>query len=516
MRVYFRTDATEEIGVGHFIRCFTLAKELSNNGAQCTFLSSALIPEFSNWLEKSEFDLIALGQKTHPSPYESYFRIFESIDAEITIRAIGKEKPDWLVVDHYSLGKKWEQTLRESTRRLMVIDDLADKDHDCDLLLNQNVITGGRKLYEDRVEKACKKLIGTKFAVIDESFRILRSQLARKNGPVESLLVFFGGSDSHSLTQRILEILIFLDIEEITVDIVVTSQNLNCEEIAAICTEHSNIFFHKDVPSLAFLMAKADLFIGAGGTTTWERCCLGLPSIVITVADNQRIIAEELNNLGVIELFSHYDNFEGAKFKQALVDKLNMDDLQSWSERAMALVDGWGAVRVAAALCLSAQTKLNCRLATRDDEDILFEWANDALVRRNSFNPSTIEAEAHNVWFQDRLKSKNKTIIYMVETLRGKLPLGQVRFEFVSGFWEINYSLAEIARGYGLSSKAVSAALEALSQLHPEAYVSASVKPDNIASLKVFEKLKFDMKSGKDHHVFKKDIKEFCYGNNNQ
>jgi UDP-2,4-diacetamido-2,4,6-trideoxy-beta-L-altropyranose hydrolase len=222
-------------------------------------------------------------------------------DCRETHDALAESGPwDWLIIDHYALDRNWESAMRDCARRIAVIDDLADREHDCDLLLDQNLVVGMSERYEGKVPEQCVSLLGPRFALLQDAYAVLRREVLPRKGPVKRLLVFFGGSDPENLTARTLTAIESLDLTDVAVDVVVGNSNPHRAEVMAMASKIPGAALHTDLPSLAPLMASADLALGAGGVTSWERCCLGLPSLVITFAANQGPVAAELDRRGLI------------------------------------------------------------------------------------------------------------------------------------------------------------------------------------------------------------------------
>lgn len=286
----------------------------------------------------------------------------------------------------------------------------------------------------------------------------------------------------------------------------VTKLNSNLESIYKIAEGHSNIFIHEPTSSLANLMSKADLAIGACGATSWERCCLGLPALVITVADNQKPLADELSRRGLVKWLGHFNTVTDASLKNAIQEFLNERKswLKSCSEDCLNIVDGNGVKRVVSALCFTSQTAINVKQAKWGDESLLLEWANDALTRKNGLNHEKISIETHHQWFISRIDDPEKYLLYILKTDLG-YPVGQVRFEIQdNGDWEVHYSVAPMARGRNLGKKILEAAISEFNSINHGVKIYGRVKPKNIASKKIFEALGFSQSSDKGLVIFSK------------
>jgi UDP-2,4-diacetamido-2,4,6-trideoxy-beta-L-altropyranose hydrolase len=248
------------------------------------------------------------------------------------------------VVDHYALDEKWEGYLRPYVKKIMVIDDLADRAHDCDLLLDQNFYENLESRYNDLVPPQCKKLLGPKYALLRPEFRKARKNLRKRDGHVKRIMIFFGGSDPTNETTKALEAVRMLNRPDIAVDVVVGALNPNKDKINELCAAMTNITYHCQVSNMAKLMADADLFVGGGGSTTWERCCLGLPSMIISTARNQDAIAVgcELSGIGIYIGESKEISFNRIKIE---IEKmlLNQNALINMGKKSANMVDGKGA-----------------------------------------------------------------------------------------------------------------------------------------------------------------------------
>lgn len=287
MNVVIRTDASFEIGSGHVMRCLTVAKKLRDEGCHVKF-----------WMEPLEGNLI------------DYVAIegFENI--------IGSEQAKLYIVDHYGLNKQWETLIRNYTRKLVVIDDLA-REHDCDLLLDQNVVPHYETRYDDLVPTHCVKLLGPKYLMMRDEFIEARQQLRQRASQINRLLVFMGGTDPTNETMKIIKALNAFTFEQI--DIVVGNGNPVKEQIQTICLE-KGYRYHCQIGYLARLMQYADFAIGAGGTTMWERCYVGLPSSVTIVADNQIVATEFAATLGVIKNLGWHEQVTVATYEELLAN----------------------------------------------------------------------------------------------------------------------------------------------------------------------------------------------------
>ncbi|MCL6611788.1 MAG: UDP-2,4-diacetamido-2,4,6-trideoxy-beta-L-altropyranose hydrolase [Peptococcaceae bacterium] len=294
MKVIFRCDASIRIGTGHVMRCLTLADVLRSEGDDITFICRELPGNLCSVIKKKghKVSRLSCGNDFKKNDYKSQDEkicglSWKSDSEETVAELIRAGNPDWIIVDHYFLDKRWEAQIRPFVKNIMVIDDLADRPHDCDVLLDQNFYEKMEMRYEGKVPKHCRKLLGPGYALLRPEFREARRNLKERDGGVRRMLVFFSGSDPTNETARALEAIYRINRQDIGVDVVVGNVNPHRKMIKQMCSEIPSAVFHCQVDNMAKLMAQADLAIGAGGITTWERCFLGLPSIVLVLAKNQ-------------------------------------------------------------------------------------------------------------------------------------------------------------------------------------------------------------------------------------
>ena len=257
---------------------------------------------------------------------------------------------DWLVVDHYALGSQWESAMRRSARRIMVIDDLADRAHNCDVLLDQNFATIRHRRYGELAPKHARQLLGPSYALVRREFLLQReSSLARRDGRVQRLLVSMGGADPDNDTATALTGIAQLETPGLAVDVVLGQANPWQEEIRALCQDIPGAELHVQTRQMAQIMTRADLAITGGGSTTWERCVLGLPAIVAIQSDDQAPIAQAIQDIGGHEVLGRSRTLTGRDYRRAF-DSVTEDKLIRMSTVSASLCDGHGADRVASEL----------------------------------------------------------------------------------------------------------------------------------------------------------------------
>lgn len=351
LNVAIRADATSQIGTGHFMRCLTLADALRKRGAQICFISRSLPVHLSGMLSERHFEYVPLKsdiaeESSNELAHSKWLGVSQKQDARDTEKALNNRTWDLLIVDHYALDIRWERALRGSVRRIMVIDDIADRAHDCDLLLDQNYFADMQTRYEGKVSKNCRLLLGPRYALLREEFRELRELVKLRTAEVKRILVFFGGVDEDNYTGLAVEALAGSAIEDIAVDVVIGSQHPRRSDIERVCKTLGYVC-HVQISRMAELMANADLAIGAGGSASWERCCLGLPALLIALADNQIDIVKALNSVGACIYLGTKETVEVFAIRRSINLVLSSSSqIELISQHAYSLVDGMGAARV--------------------------------------------------------------------------------------------------------------------------------------------------------------------------
>jgi len=332
-RIAFRTDASDQIGTGHFMRCLTLADGLKQRGAQIRFVSRHLPEHLRSMLVANDHEFALLDSVQNDVVVDElahahWLEVSQAQDAADSIRALSDEAWDWLVIDHYTLDIRWESALRITAKRIMVIDDLADRQHDCDVLLDQNFYADMQTRYISKVPSHCALLMGPRYALLRDEFRQLHEQVKSRNGPVKRILVFFGGVDADNYTGRAIEALSEIVISGMHVDVVIGAQH-PCREQIKKASGLNGFICHIQTTKIAELMAIADLAIGAGGSATLERCSMGLPSIILVLAENQKKAAKDLNAAGVLINLGDARSVTKTKLAQAIRELIEDEKLRS-------------------------------------------------------------------------------------------------------------------------------------------------------------------------------------------
>lgn len=358
VRVAFRADASVQIGTGHVMRCLTLADELTRQGHECRFVCREHEGHLGELITSKGYGLTLLPScsdnelDTKDSRSDNYARwlgVPWQEDARQTLDALTPWQPDWLVVDHYALDAEWERALANAVGSIMVIDDLANRCHECALLLDQNL---GRveSDYDGLLPEDCQRLTGPGYALLRPEFANLREQsLKRRQQPeLKRILISLGGVDRTNVTGQVLDAISESALPASTeLDIIMGAAAPYLDEVrqqAARMPFRATVSVN--VTDIAERMCEADLAIGAAGSTSWERCCLGVPTILLAIADNQNMVNQALIDEGAaVELKVKCLRAAGGQvisnaFKEILVNGTKI------IEKAATVTDGLGCMRV--------------------------------------------------------------------------------------------------------------------------------------------------------------------------
>lgn len=470
----FRVDASPGIGSGHVRRCLVLAEALAADGWRVAFACRAGTKEAVPSLARSAFACRVVSAER---------------DGLASLHDLAAEGCDLLVVDHYGLDARFERSCRSWAKTIMVIDDLADRPHACDILVDQ---TPGRQAsdYAGLVPGNCTILAGSQFALLDPRFRQVRERLCAPGDNVRRVLVSFGGTDPAGATVRALEALGVAKLG-VAVDVVMGTATSDLGRIRQLAAElDPPAAVHVSVDDMASLIAQADMAIGAGGVSSLERCCLGVPSITITIADNQRKLADELAQAGATEYLGPVTQLSAADVADA-VSRLASDPARRLAMRAAAItiVDGLGVARVRAACSPALLAKdgrpVQLRLATMADAALMLVWQSTPGIRAYSRNPDAPTPVEHTRWMQNKLADP-RCIFHVI--LHDGRPVGILRLDRqADGGYEISILVAAQAHGKNIGG----AALELAKRLLPDAVIHAAIHPDNLASIRMFERAGF-------------------------
>jgi len=488
-RVAFRVDASVAMGGGHLKRCLSLASALTEAGAAVCFVCRPLDAVATWGLARQD---VAMQWLSAPSgdfqpgdgsvPHAGWAAVAWADDAEQTVQALAMSPPDWLVVDHYAFDARWHLSVRHALGcRVLVIDDLADRSIDADVLLDHNWDIDHRQRYAACIQRPPTWLTGPRYALLAPAYQ--HASRCIPGSDVHSIGIFMGGTDPGGASARVVHACRAAGFGG-PLEVVSTSASPHLPGLLEACAADAAITLTLDEPDLASFFARHDLQIGAGGGATWERCCIGAPAIGLALVANQMVVVQALDRLGVLRGARQDDMTDLPELTEVL--RQLIPDATARSElgqRAAALVDGRGAQRVALSLLGS---ELHLRPAVLGDARLLHAWRNHPMVRAASATQDPITFESHERWIRAVLAHSSR---WLFVGLVGRLPVGSIRFDRLdSGHLEVSLYLDPDLQGLGLGRHLLAAGECALLRLYSAGVtVEASVQPDNAASRRLFE-----------------------------
>lgn len=495
-RYVFRVDASTEMGIGHLMRCLTLAGRLHARAGHIHFITR-LLPDVLR------AQVLAAGYEMHQLPRRSQDGVSSEgpahaawlgaswqEDARQTAEVIADiGGADVLVVDHYAIDRRWEQCLREQVRWICVIDDLADRPHDCDVLLDQNYFLTPELRYQGLVPSECRLLLGPGQSLLREEFRREQKRLRQRDGQIRRVLIFYGGADPDNLTGFTLNALKPFMGGELEIDIAVGALNPHIASLSDFCNGHPFCHLHVQTDRMAELMAAADLAFGACGTASWERCAMGLPAIVMVFAHNQLAPTRALAEAGVVLNLGDAASVSAADLADAFLQLRGKPvQCQDMAQRALALMQATDApIEEILSGCLPFSFgDLLLRPATQSDAADLLMWRNQPEVRDNSRTSDVIDPEQHVRWLSGVLSDPDRHLLIV---RRSGKPVGVLRLDEDVHVGEVSIYLCPGAYGQGNGS-ALLRALEAwvLANRPAVTHLLAEVLDGNVVSHQLFRK----------------------------
>jgi UDP-2,4-diacetamido-2,4,6-trideoxy-beta-L-altropyranose hydrolase len=430
-------------------------------------------------------------------------------DACETASVSREEAASWVALDGYHFEASYQRLIKESVAKLLVIDDNAHAEHYySDLVLNQN-LHALEDMYSRR-EKHTRLLLGPRYALLRREYRNRRPARRHIAERARRLLVTLGGSDPDNVTLKVIQALGQMSADELEAKIVLGAWNTHRQEL---CAEVSSfgppMQILSDVSNMPELMAWADVAVTAGGTTCWELAYMGLPSLVVVLAENQRATAERLDGLGAALNLGWHSDIEVNQISQSIRDILNSPARRTeMSLNCMDFVDGEGAARVAARM---SGYRIRLRAARHDDVHATWKWCNDDVVRAASFYSDPIPWREHEKWFRSKLTSPDCLLYILLD--EDDKQIGQLRFDLQGGDTVVSISLDKECRGMGYGREALSLASRRLFSASTVSSIHAYVKPENAVSLRAFAEAGYhnvgrDLVRGSEalHLVFQKGV----------
>ncbi len=483
LTIAIRVDASPAIGFGHASRCLALAAALRRNGCRVVFLSRSgrdfLTPRATD-LGCDAFDI---GEAGHASEADD---ARESLDCLQTAAV----RPEWIIVDAYGLGATWHEAVRATGRRLLCIDDLANRCLACDVLVDQNLVADTHGRYAGLLSSDCRTLLGPRYALLSEDYAALRASGTTPGLGPRRIVVSFGGADKVEATLATVLAIMRMNEANVIADVVISSRHPQQPIIASLTARDSRIRLINTVPTLAPVLAGATLAVGGAGVSSWERLCLGVPSIAIPIAENQLPIAKALAAENLAYVLDPASPLWTTDLEAALHSLLRGNHTLDIA-KGMRLCDGLGAQRVALSLMHSAGSTLRTRPVAAKDRDLVLRWANDPDTRRASLSTRLILEQEHDGWFAKRIANSDDCVFVMVTSADGQ-PMGNVRLERnTTGQWSLSFVLAPEWRGLGLGKPIVAAGLAYFAKSIGRSRVGAVARQENLASQRILESLGF-------------------------
>lgn len=483
MKLAFRVDASQAIGTGHLRRCLALAHALRDLGAEVRFVMRDLGLDTTPLVDEAGFQCLMLA-KPGSEPVVSgiahadWAGVSEAVDAADTVAALAGWHPAWVIVDHYAFAADWHAAVRSGLEcRIAAIDDLADRALDIDLLIDHNYDADHRAKYAGRIGAGASVLGGSRFALLAAAFADAPRYVPHDE--VLSIGIFMGGVDRDNVSSLALKAIAESGFEG-DVEIVATSANPNLDALRAAAADRPGTALTIDLPDLAAFFARHDLQIGAGGGASWERCCIGVPTLLLLLAENQRAVVPALAAEGVAVTPMPLGTLDAAAIAEAIgaliADPGGRCDL---SERSRALIDGLGAHRVALRLLAD---RVAVRAARLDDAELMHRWRNDPVTRRVSRTSQEIEWDDHLAWTGRVLADPEREL--MIGTV-GDRPVGVIRFDRLDGGRaEVSLYLDPALHGLGLGKMMLLAGERAAAE---GLDILAEVLEGNDGSARLFE-----------------------------
>jgi UDP-2,4-diacetamido-2,4,6-trideoxy-beta-L-altropyranose hydrolase len=480
MNLLLRTDASIATGTGHVMRCLALAQAWQDIGGRAIFLMSETTPAVAERLQSASCEVRVISAEAGAQE-----------DSRQTAALAREQHAEWVVVDGYQFGADYQQVLKSAGLKVLFMDDFGHGErYSADLVLNPNVCAG-EALYQNR-EPYTRLLLGTRYCMLRREFNVWRQWQRELPRVARQVLVTMGGSDPENVTGRVLEALSSDKngrFEDLETTVVIGGSNPHYGSLEPRAARGGGkVTVRRDTTQIAQLMSAADVAISAAGSTCWELCLLGLPSLLVDVAANQTALAQELDRRGCA---IHLGNSRDVSV-ETIADQLeklirSQEVRQSLSRASRALVDGNGARRVAS---IVSGDGVFLRRATSNDSRLLWEWANDPAVRSASFSSSPIPWETHEAWFAEKLHQE-ECLILIAEDEEGS-PLGQIRFDArPDGDCEVDASVDPAKRGHGLATTLIRRGVQIVVTEKRCLRIHAFVKLENRASHHAFESAGF-------------------------
>lgn len=452
MNIFVRADSSIEIGYGHLMRCLTLAEYLKELGHKILFVCKKQEGSFEDYLINKGFQVHFLEEEA--------FDIYQGAN--------------WIVVDHYQLNKIWEeQVTKEARASLLVIDDL-DRAHHCDLLMDTTL--GKDNSHYSNVNPEATIFVGGKYCLLRKEFIRLREDALFRRKQCEKIskvLVNIGGTDHLGITLPIVENL--QQFENIKVDVVLSNKSQNFFKIKDICENNEDWNIYSFVENIHSLMIEADVAIGAAGTSSYERAALGLPTIMIQTAENQKFNVKAFEKYKIAKTLS---SSELDKINSYLNYFMNADTYQSYVANAFNYIKPLGFIEILKRI--HANEIYHLKIADETDIKQVYKWQSFPGARQFSRDKTAPRYEDHIKWFESSLTNSNRKM-FILQAF--EIPLGFVRVDLTESKNEVSIIISHGHYGQGLGKVALNLLRDKMKGIDLHAYI----EDQNIASIKIFE-----------------------------
>ncbi len=488
MRVAVRTDANNTVGTGHLHRCLNIGRELVARGHEVTLLlgrnswmssTKQLDEMFDSYQLSDSVNSFTIGSSISATPLHEVMQDARSTSAYLQSKSI-----DWLIVDHYSLGDAWvDEVKMRGDCRVLAIDDLGRSWTKADLLLDSALNAG---MFYSSFPKTGAGLFGPTYVPLNPAYK---TPLITRKGDNEKNIItlFFGGADSPNATATTLKALSSLMRKDLVVCAVVGDLNPNKNSLKAEY-DSPRVHFLEPADSLFEYLQASDGFLGGGGTTTWERLCLGVPSATISIAENQVQMSNDLAKAGCLIYLGGTTEVSDDTIRMTVGRLLDDHEFRRESSlQGRLLVDGFGSSRICEAMYPTDPKKITFRPVRPSDCLLLFRWVNDPGVRNSSLDSNSISWPTHTAWFENFLDHPGKRLF--IAELNG-MPVGQIRFEPSEDRLRLSYSVDSLFRGKGFGRRIVEVGVREVRRGVADPIV-AEVRTENEPSLRVFRSLGF-------------------------
>ena len=475
MDLIIRADTNIQIGTGHLMRCLALAQAWKDLGGHVIFITSCQKKGLNQHIQKEGFELHLLPY-IHPDPR----------DLDYTKSILARYPDSWIALDGYHFDELYQKQIKDIGYHLLVIDDFAHlKNYYADIVLNQNL--NASSLYYSK-ESFTHMMLGSSYVLLRREFLEWRKRKHNISNIAKHILVTLGGSDPSNHTLRVIQLLQKIDMSNLEALIVIGAINPHIKSLEKVARQsHNKIRIIHNTQNMPELMAHTDMAISLVGTTLWELFFLGVPTLVIEHTNSPMKISKQLEKHKLVKVLHWNANINEKSSINTISFLLKSFNTRAiMSKNGQEIVDGLGAKRVISTMLNKSANCLRLRPAKEEDCYLLWEWANDPKVRKESFSSKFISWRDHTKWFRKKLSDPD--CYHYILLGKKELPIGQVRFDTANDEAEISITIAPIYRNRGYGTEGIHIASQRLFQETTIIKIYANIKPNNNASICAFMK----------------------------